>query len=286
MPIPQIANFGNSFGIASGVSVFDTVHKGEIIASALGTQTMADIVEFSKFEEIIKDFVLARLGYPVVKVELTPYQVKTAIDEAIVKFSYHCPMWAMNYLVFNASAGINIYELPSYVIDNLNFVAYNNSLLGALAQAGTMEADFWIAYLSNSNLFNSFNVGDFYIFQSYIELVRKVLGQDGMWSVLNNRYLVLTPPPQITPEPVIVEYRAIDSNTIHPAYRNWIQRYTLAICKGILSQSRGKFQSLPGPQGGTTLNGPQLQEQSDKEKEQLEQELLYNIEEPALPVIY
>lgn len=286
MAIPHIANFGNSFGIASGVTIFDTVHKGEIITSNLGTQTISDIVEFNKFEEAVKDFVLARLGYPTVRVELTPFQIKTAIDEAIIKFSYHCPMWTMNIAVFNASCGIGLYELPSYIIDNINFVAYQNGLLGALTQAGTLESDFFIKYITDFYAFQNFNIADYYIFQTYIELVRKTLGQDGFWQVINNRYLNLTPTPQFTPEPVIVEYRALDSNTIHPAYRNWIQRYALALSKRILGEIRGKYQSLPGPQGGTTLNGPQLMEQSEREMEKLDEELLNNMEEPSLPIIY
>ena len=159
----------------------------------------------------------------------------------------------MNYAVFNASAGINLYEIPRYILDNLNYVVYQKGLLGAITQAGTMEADFFLKYVTDNFVLNDFQIGDFYIFQMYLKQIRKVLGQDGTWDVVNNQYLQLYPIPTFTPEPVILEYRAVDSNTIHPAYRNWIQRYTLAICKGILGGSiRGKYQSLPGPAGGTT----------------------------------
>ena len=84
----------------------------------------------------------------------------------------------------------------------------------------------------------------------------------------------------MTPERVIIEYRALDSNTILPAYTNWIQRYGLAVAKGILGQIRGKFASVPSPAGGAVLNGPQLTQESQQEKEALVQELLMEIEEP------
>ena len=51
-------------------------------------------VEFNSFEEMINSFVLARMGHPIVRVELTPYQIKTCIDESITQLDYHAPYWA------------------------------------------------------------------------------------------------------------------------------------------------------------------------------------------------
>lgn len=73
----------------------------------------------------------------------------------------------------------------------------------------------------------------------------------------------------------------MDSNTIHPAYLNWIQKYALALAKGVLGRIRGKHKVLPGPGGGTQLDGPELREESEKEIEMLHELLLDEIEEPA-----
>jgi hypothetical protein len=129
-------------------------------------------------------------------------------------------------------------------------------------------------------LFQNFGVADFYLLQSNLEQMRKILGMEGTWDVINNQYLQLYPAPVTTPDQVILEYRALDSNTIHPAYRNWIQRYALAIAKGILGEIRGKYSTLPSPGGGASLNGQALIDQSIREKEILEKELLTELEEP------
>jgi hypothetical protein len=91
----------------------------------------------------------------------------------------------------------------------------------------------------------------------------------------------------VTPTPVvddycILEYRALDSNTIHPAYKSWIKRYSLACSKEILGQIRGKFSTLPGPGGGAQLNGDALMQQAAAEKDSLIQELLTELEEPPI----
>jgi len=58
-----------------------------------------------------------------------------------------------------------------------------------------------------------------------------------------------------------------------PQVYPWIQEYALAFCKGILGQARSKFSTLNGPQGGTTLNGTALIQESQLEMEKLETDL-------------
>lgn len=278
---PMMSTFGNS-GAAGPMSdnMLDNVPLGVIDPSQLNNTTEADGVEFNHFEETINSFVLARMGHPIVRIELTPYQIKTCIDESITKLDYHSPTWTRQFAVFDASANINLYELPKWVINNLYNVVYKRSLLAIQSQAGTLEFDFFIKYFQDNYLFNNFNVGDYYLLQSTMEMTRKILGQDGTWDIINNQYLQLTPPPSNTPERVILEYKALDSNTIAPAYRNWIQKYALACAKVLLGEIRGKYAVIPGPAGGTQLNGAALIQEGNAEKQQLQQELISEIEQP------
>lgn len=59
-----------------------------------------------------------------------------------------------------------------------------------------------------------------------------------------------------------------------PQVYPWLQEYALAFAKSILGQGRGKFSTVPGPQGGTQLNGAQLLQESQAEMEKLEQDLV------------
>jgi len=58
-----------------------------------------------------------------------------------------------------------------------------------------------------------------------------------------------------------------------PLVYPWLQEYALAFAKSILGQARGKFNTLAGPQGGTTLNGAALMAESAAEMAQLEEDL-------------
>lgn len=58
-----------------------------------------------------------------------------------------------------------------------------------------------------------------------------------------------------------------------PQVYPWLQEYSLAFAKSILAQARGKFASIAGPQGGSTLNGAALMAEAQAEMEKLEEDL-------------
>jgi hypothetical protein len=118
--------------------------------------------------------------------------------------------------------------------------------------------------------------------QTHLETMRKILSQDGSWDLLNGNVLQLYPCPVIDGQPVILVYRGLDTSTMHPYYRNWIQRYAVAAAKGILGEVRGKYATLPSPGGGAALNGTALLQSSEIEKDKLKEELLSEIEEPPV----
>ena len=53
----------------------------------------------------------------------------------------------------------------------------------------------------------------------------------------------------------------------------WIQEYAYSFAKRILGEARSKFQSIVGPQGGTSLNGDALKSEAQAEMEKLEEDL-------------
>ena len=55
--------------------------------------------------------------------------------------------------------------------------------------------------------------------------------------------------------------------------RQWIFRYTLALCKEVLAYIRGKYQTVPIPDSDATLNHSDLLTDARKEKEDLLKEL-------------
>lgn len=282
---PNMASWGNSFAKYDGKNINDAKATGnhggnEINYETLNNTTMADGVEWTHFEENLKDFILARLGHPVVRVELTPYQLKTCIDEAVSTMYNHAPLFSTQIATFQTTVNKTIYEVPSYILNNLEYVVYKKTLLSIQSQAGTLEFDFFIKYFQDNHLFQNFSVGDFYLLQQNLEMTRKILGQEGSFDVIDNRYLQISPKPVSANQVAILVYRGLNSDTLHPAYRNWIQLYALACSKGVLGQIRGKYQTVPSPGGGAKLNGDALVKESEADKEKLLQRLMDEFEEP------
>ena len=285
MITPTIAGYGTSFGKYNGARLTSYTSTGDIDPSKLNNNLETDGVQFNLFEQSVNDYILAQLGHPIVSVELTPFQIKTCIDEATSKLDYHAPQWANQFAVFDATAGQAVYELPAFMLNNLTYVGYKKDILGLNYTPGSLAFDVTLAFFNTNRFFQGGGLADFFLTQQYLEIMRRVLSNEGSWSVINGKYLQLYPNPTETPTPVILEFRALDSNTIHHAYRNWIQRYALACAKGVLGRVRGKYRSLPGPGGGAQLDGGVLTSESSQEKKELMEELVTEIEERPMFIV-
>lgn len=269
------------YGSASNASSF-TAPSGDIPYDSLNRRHFSEDVEFNRFYSVIKDWVKSRLGFPVVRVELDDFQILTAIDESISKLDYHAPDWCTQLAAFNTIAYANMYELPSFMINNFRYAAYKKSLLSVPLAGQSLEMDFFIKYFQENFLFQDFAVSDFLLMKMHLKSIRKILGREGSFQIVNNKYLTVYPTPVVDDaESVVVEYKCLNSDTLHHYFINWMQRYTLAICKGILGEIRGKYATLPSPQGGAQLNGASLIAESQRDMELLENQLLQEIEEPA-----
>tara|TARA_R110000868_G_scaffold320909_4_gene581926 strand:+ start:7857 stop:9026 length:1170 start_codon:yes stop_codon:yes gene_type:complete len=70
-----------------------------------------------------------------------------------------------------------------------------------------------------------------------------------------------------------IPYQNITYKYINEIGRQWIRRYTLAICKEMLGYIRSKYSEMPIPDGSVTLNGSDLVSAAATEKEALMTEL-------------
>jgi hypothetical protein len=274
------------YGPNANTSSF-TGPEGDIPYDSLNRRYFSDNIEFNRFYLIIKDFIKARLGHPVVRVELDDFQILTAIDESVSKLDYHAPDWCTQLAAFNVKANVNMYELPSFMVNNFRYAAYKKSLLSIPLAGQNLEMDFFIKYFQDNFLFQDFAVSDFLLMKMHLKSIRKILGREGSFQIVNNKFLMVYPTPvRDDTETVVIEYKCLNSETLHHYFMSWIQRYALAISKGILGEIRGKYATLPSPQGGAQLNGAALIQESEKEMELLENQLLQEIEEPAVFTTY
>jgi hypothetical protein len=286
-PIRPKTSWGNTTASKVGSSNDASAHVpfGDINYDTLNRSRFSDAVEFNKFYASIKDSILSRLGSPVIRVELTDHQILTAIDEAVSKLDYHAPQWCTNYMSFTTQVDQNLYELPRFVMNNLQYVVYKKSLLSVAQQQGSLEFDFFIKYFQDNFLFKDFQVTDFLLMTMHLEQMRKILSMEGTFDIIDNRYIMVYPIPQLAEE-VIVQFRSLNSDTLHPFYINWVQKFATAASQVILGGIRGKYTTLPSPGGGAQLNGQDLVQQGSEEMARLEEVLLYEIEEPPAFTVF
>ena len=179
-PIRPKTSWGNTTAIKVGSTNDASAHNtfGDIDYDTLNRSRFSDSIAFNKFYAILKDSILSRLGSPVIRVELTDHQILTVIDEAISKLDYHAPQWCTNYMSFTTVRHKNLYELPRFVMNNLQYVVYKKSLLSVAQQQGTLEFDFFIKYFQDNFLFKDFQITDFLIMTMHLIGYRSLLQQE------------------------------------------------------------------------------------------------------------
>ena len=75
-------------------------------------------------------------------------------------------------------------------------------------------------------------------------------------------------------------FENIPYEKINSIGKQWIRRYSLALCKEILGQIRGKFGgNVPIPGDNVTLNASDLLSQAKEEKQALKEELQKQLDE-------
>jgi hypothetical protein len=76
-----------------------------------------------------------------------------------------------------------------------------------------------------------------------------------------------------------IPYNFIQYSKINEVGKQWIRKYTLALCKELLGAIREKYNSIPIPDGEVSLDGAALRAEAQVEKDTLVTQLRENLEE-------
>ena len=236
--------------------------------------------ELQTGQQEIFDYVKTNLGDGMVDVELDPKHYQTALERAINRYRQRSSNAVEeSYAFLELKENQNKYILPDEII---NVRQVGRRTVGSRTeggQGGTLFEPFNLAY-TNTYLLRAGATGGlatYYAFASYQELVGKMFG-----SFIQHHYdvatktLTITQRPRADSETVVLHtdnYRP-DITLFKDIYsKPWLRDYTLAVCKVMLGEARGKFNTIAGPQGGTTLNGDALKQEGNAEMERLDQEI-------------
>ncbi len=236
--------------------------------------------ELQTGQQEIFDYVKNNLGEGMIDVELDPKHYETALARAINRYRQRSSNAVEeSYAFLELKKDQNKYILPNEII---NVRSVHRRTVGSRTeggQGGTLFEPFNLAY-TNTYLLRAGATGGlatYFAFASYQELVGKMFG-----SFIQSHYdvatktLTITQRPRADNETVVMHtdnFRP-DITLFKDIYsKPWLRDYTLAVCKVMLGEARGKFNTIAGPQGGTTLNGSDLKQQGEAEMQRLDDEV-------------
>jgi hypothetical protein len=117
----------------------------------------------------------------------------------------------------------------------------------------------------------------YYLYSSFLKEAAKMFG-----GFLNYKFNTVTKEltimrrPRADKETILIwtENYKPDITLLSDIYsKPWLREYTLAKCMMILGEARSKFSTLPGPQGGSSLNGTDLLTRGQAKLDALELEI-------------
>lgn len=277
-------------GFFSKLSVpvrYGAPHKGQKLASGnpmyemLGVGDDGSPDERRELHNVIREL----LGAPSTTIELSKSQIDTCIDNALKmlrKYSGHS--YRRGFFFLDLKPNQQIYELKDTCVGFHTIVGVNavHRLRSSFLHGAYSGHEIYgYAALKQLYTLGTFDILSFHLVASFIEELETIFATRITFQWVEKlRELRLYNSIQTGERVLIDAYveRTEQDLMIDRETSIWLQRWAIAEAKMALSQVRGKYQTLPGPNGSTTLNSQELITQSEAEKAVLMDEL----EDPSM----
>lgn len=236
-----------------------------------------------KVREQIKDLILLQLGATAVRLEINDQHVNAAVDLALLEFEEYAGREYFTYYTFNTTPGKSVYTLPPDVgfVRNVFYreqpgLAFNASDLG-----GALPIEYYYpggAYASiqgglmdpNTPIYG--RAGEWTLYKQYEQMYNRLSSQLGGWEWVDGFCNIKLYPIPCRCNQVIVHYlqKRPDFKQITVA----MLVGSLAHLKIMLGRIRGKWTNIPGPSGGTQLDGQALVQEGREELKEWKADLI------------
>lgn len=225
-------------------------------------------------DKIIKNTEL-RLGGQMVDVELDPEHYNLAVDKALEKFRQRSENAVEeDFMFLEIETDRDTYKLPDEIISVKDIYGRVSGGIGSGVEFEPFEANYWNTYLLGAGRTGELATYDF--LAQHHETLGRLFGAEYTYTWRpQNHTLRLHRRPR-APRPVylhVYKYRDEEDLLTDVYAKPWLDDYVLAQSKLMLGEARGKFATVAGPQGGTTLNGEQLKADALNELAQLDEDL-------------
>jgi len=230
----------------------------------------------------LQDRIRIALGAPNIQVELTKQELDECIDNALLmvrkysSYSYQRSFFFLDifpnqqrYILTNKCVGFN-------QIINVN-AAYRmrTGFLGASMGGG--NTIFGIAALQQLYSLGRFDMLSYHLISSYLEDLSYIFADNLVFDFYEDTRALNFHQVFYGNERVLLD-ATIEMSEQHIMTNRylelWVKKWAVSEAKMILSQVRGKFSSLPGPNGSTVLNSQELITQAENEQSNLREEIM------------
>jgi len=226
-----------------------------------------------------------RLGGQMVDVELDPEHYDLAIKKSFEKYRQRSENAVEEaFVLLELTKDISEYTLDSDVIDVYDVYRRTSGTLNSGGQ-GDIEP-FETAYLNNYLLYSG-RAGGMAIYDAlsqHRETLGKMFGENYTftWNTVTKKLLLHRKVKADDTVYIHAYKQRSDEELLQDPYSApWLKDYALAHGKLILAEARGKFNTIAGPQGGTSLNADALRMDAQATIDKLEDDLKYYAEGQA-----
>ena len=233
--------------------------------------------------DVIKQIRLL-LGDGMVDIELDPEHYDLAIDITLDKIRQRSENAVEEDMyTIELKKDVDEYSLPAEITEVKKI--WHRSFGHGISTGVDMDP-FELAY-ANSYFFMNNHIGGistYELFSQYRETLNRVAATDiqFIWNPNTHKIKLLR---KMRADEVVLLHvyleRPDDQLLMDPYLKSWMRDYSTAYCKRMIGEARSKFATLPGAQGGVSLNGDALKADAMADIEKLETELKLYIDGSA-----
>jgi len=230
--------------------------------------------EYKRYFVNIQNHILYSLGWPTVRIELDELNIINNILRSIRRYlTYEALEYGVRQLTPVAEKS-NVFEIPPdidkiHIVDVLFERDALFSGFGSVDGMGSLLPGYSYAYLDT--FMANFDVAQYYMYLQQIQDFKTMLQIQKHWDLVNNTIVV-------HPTSAFISKIGLLYGEIPPLAQieniEWINDYSLALCKITLGLIRRKYSGMQMAGGGLSLDGDALVSEGNAEKEKLDADLM------------
>ena len=231
------------------------------------------------------------LGGQMVDIELDPEHYETAATLAFDRYRQRSSNSTEEaYMFLKIIYETNVYTLPDEIIQVRQIFRRGLGEIGGGTSIDPFSLAYTNLYLLQAGAGGGYTAGllTYELFTEYMKQAGRMFG-----AYLNFTFDPVTKKLQLIRKPTggedvllwVEKIKSDDNILLNPYARPWLRNYTLAWCKQMLGEAYSKFNTVIGPQGGTTLKGEALKNEAKAMFEELNKELDVYMDNGMPPMI-